>query len=210
MESGKLAAIDSPGSIRAHNKYFMSLLDTESGEPAAGCERNSDGSEAAVSVPGVLSSDRLAVQVKEIDMVRRLFLFLLIGVAAWAADDAWSKVKALKTGTDLRIYKKGSTQPILAQMDELTDDNLIVIVKKTQTAIAREDIDRIDARPAGGRVTAQTTTKETAPDSKSAAEQTAGRGQPDVPGTTTSSSVVVGSKPDFELVYRRALGAPKK
>jgi hypothetical protein len=33
-------------------------------------------------------------------MARRLFLFLLVAVAsAWAADDAWSKVKALKTGT---------------------------------------------------------------------------------------------------------------
>jgi hypothetical protein len=144
-------------------------------------------------------------------MARRLFLFLLVAVAAaWAADDAWSKVKALKTGADLRIYKKGSTQPILAQMDELTGDNLIVIVKKTQTAIARDEIDRIDARPqAGSRVTTQTTSKETVPDSKSAAEQTPGRGA-DVPGTSTSTSVVVGSKPDFELVYRRALGAPKK
>src|ERR1039458_8033234 len=31
MESGKMAAGDSPGSRRAHSKYFMSLLDTESG-----------------------------------------------------------------------------------------------------------------------------------------------------------------------------------
>ena len=55
-------------------------------------------------------------------MARRIFVFLLVAAAAWAADDAWSKVKALKTGTELRVYKKGSTRPILAQMDELTDD----------------------------------------------------------------------------------------
>src|ERR1017187_9502150 len=36
MESGKMAAIDSPGSRRAHSKYFMFLLDTESGEATAG------------------------------------------------------------------------------------------------------------------------------------------------------------------------------
>src|ERR1039457_5729692 len=96
-------------------------------------------------------------------MRRRIFLFLLVAVAsAWAADDAWSKVKALKTGTEVRVYKKGSMQPILAQRDELTDENLVVIVKKTQTAIARDQILRIEARPqAGSRVTTETTTKET-------------------------------------------------
>src|ERR1035441_2803350 len=36
MESGKMAAIESPGSRRAHSKYFMFLLDTESGEATAG------------------------------------------------------------------------------------------------------------------------------------------------------------------------------
>jgi hypothetical protein len=145
-------------------------------------------------------------------MARRLFLFLLIAVAAaWAADDAWSKVKGLKTGTELRVYKKGSARPVLAQMDELTDTNLVVIVKKTETAIARDQIDRIEARPqAGSRLTTTTTTTETGTDAKSASAQSSpGRG-PDVPETSTSTNVSVGSKPDFELVYRRAEGAPKK
>jgi chromosome partitioning protein len=35
----------------------------------------------------------------------------------------------------------------VAQMDEFTDENLGVIVKKTQTAIPKDQIDRIDARP---------------------------------------------------------------
>ena len=34
-------------------------------------------------------------------------------------------------------------------MDELTDQNLIVINKNAQTAILRDDIERIDARPSG-------------------------------------------------------------
>jgi hypothetical protein len=145
-------------------------------------------------------------------MARRSFVFLLIAVAAaWAADDAWSKVKALKTGTELRVYKKGLARPVLAQMDELTDTNLVVIVKKTETAIARDQIDRIEARQqAGSRLTTTTTTTETGPDAKSASEAASpGRG-PDVPETSTSTNVSVGSKPDFELVYRRAEGAPKK
>jgi len=141
--------------------------------------------------------------------VRKILLMLLAAIAVWAADDDWAKVKALKTGTEIRVFKKGSMQPVMALMDELTDDNLIVLVKKTQTAIARDQIDRIDARPAGGsRVTKETTTKETYPDAKSAGPSP--NKSPDVPGTTTSTNVTIGSKPDFETVYRRPIGAPKK
>ena len=138
--------------------------------------------------------------------MRGLLLVILAGVAAFGAEDEWAKVKGLKTGAEIRVFKKGSMQPLLAQMDELTDENLIVIVKKTQTAIPKEQIDRIDARPiAGSRVTKETTTKETYGDAKAGAQST-----PDVPVTTTSSSVSVGSKPDFETVYRRPVGGPKK
>jgi len=35
----------------------------------------------------------------------------------------------------------------VAQMDELTDENLVVIVNTTQTAIPKDQIDRIDTRP---------------------------------------------------------------
>src|ERR1700733_6560084 len=115
--------------------------------------------------------------------MRGLLLLILAGVVAFGAEDEWAKVKALKTGAEIRVFKKGSMQPVMAQMDELTDDNLIVIVKKTQTAIPKDQIDRIDARPTGGsRVTKETTTKETFPDSKAAAE--AGSAGP--AGPTTS------------------------
>jgi hypothetical protein len=33
---------------------------------------------------------------------------------------------------------------------------------------------------------------------------------PAVPGTSYSSGVSIGSKPDYENLYRRPLGAPKK
>ena len=142
--------------------------------------------------------------------MRQMALILLAVAAAFGAADAWAKVKTLKTGTELHIFKKGSTKPVTAMLDQVTDENLIVLVKKTQTAIPLDDIDRVDARPTGGsRVTKQTTTKETYPDAKSAAESTAGRGV-DVPGTSTSTNVSIGGKGDFETVYRRAIGAPKK
>jgi hypothetical protein len=66
---------------------------------------------------------------------------MLAGFVAFGADDEWTKVRSLKTGAELRVYKKGSTQPVSAQMDELTDENLVVIVKKTQTAIPKDQID---------------------------------------------------------------------
>jgi len=141
--------------------------------------------------------------------MRGLLFLTLAATVAFGAEDEWAKVKALKTGAEIRVFKKGSMQPVLAQMDELTDENLVVLVKKTQTAIPKDQIDRIDARPAGGsRVVKETTTKETYPDAKSAAA--APPSGPEVPGTTTSTSVSIGSKPDFETVYRRAIGAPKK
>jgi hypothetical protein len=130
--------------------------------------------------------------------MRTLFLFLLAALAAFCAGDDWTKVKDIKTGADLRIYKKGSAQPISAQMGDLTDDNIIVLIKKTETAIPRDQIDRIDARPLPGkRVTKETSDKTSiGPD-----------------GSVTSSSsggYSFGGKPDFETVFRRVAPPPKK
>src|ERR1019366_2921783 len=92
--------------------------------------------------------------------MRKLVLLFCTALVAFAADDPWAKVKELKTGTELRVYKKGAAQPLLVKMDELTDDNLVVINKNEQTAITRDQIDRVDYRPSGkSRITKETTTK---------------------------------------------------
>ena len=82
---------------------------------------------------------------------------------------------------------------------------------KLDKHIPKEDIDRIDARPdKDSRVSkeSRTTTELPGPVGPRPA------GTADVPGSTTSSTVSVGSKPDFENVYRRtpvaAEPAPKK
>jgi hypothetical protein len=130
--------------------------------------------------------------------MRALLLILLACLVGFGAGDDWAKVKALKTGAELRVFKKGSTLPISAQMGDLTDDNLIVLVKKTETAIPKDQIDRIDARPpAGSRVTKETTTKD-------------GVGPDGSQTSSMSTSYGVGSKPDFETVYRRSPVMPKK
>jgi hypothetical protein len=130
--------------------------------------------------------------------MRTLFLFLLAALVVFGAGDDWTKVKSLKSGAELRVYKKGSMQPVMAQMGELNDENLIVIVKKTETAIPKDQIDRIDARPSSGsRMTKETTAKD-------------GVGPDGSPTSSVSTNYSTGSKPDFEMVYRRPPVTPKK
>ena len=81
----------------------------------------------------------------------RVFILALAATSTYAADDPWAKVHDLKTGTEIRLFKKGSLQPVLAKMDELKDDVLLVALKNEQVAIPRDQIDRVDARPAGGK-----------------------------------------------------------
>jgi hypothetical protein len=137
----------------------------------------------------------------------KLLFVLLATSTAFAADDPWARVKELKSGTELRIYKKGTAQPILAKSDEVTEDNLIVVVKNEQIAIAKDLVDRIDSRSnKAGRVTSETKSRQTDADPvpKPPGHDSA------VPGTSTSTSVGIGSKPDFELIYKRTAVPPKK
>src|SRR5260370_34195813 len=92
----------------------------------------------------------------------RTLVFVFAAMAAFGADD-WGKIRELKTGTELRIYKKGAKQFLLATMDEANAERLIAVVKNEQVAIAKDDIDRIDYRPVRprGRVTKETTTTTT-------------------------------------------------
>ena len=89
-------------------------------------------------------------------------LLLCCGITlAMAADDPWAKVKQIKTGAELRVYKKGATQPLLVKMDEATDERLVFVNKNEQTSIAKEDIDRIDARPSSKRPVTKHTDEKT-------------------------------------------------
>ena len=136
-------------------------------------------------------------------------LFLSCLVAASAADDPWQKVRDLKTGTELRVFRNGKPQPLLVKLDEATTDNLVVIQKNQQVAIPKEEIDRIDYRPTGGR-RVTTETKSTT-DSHDAQPPRPAAGSPTPgPSQSTSSNVSVGSKPDFETIYRRPSPAPKR
>src|SRR5471030_3330076 len=90
--------------------------------------------------------------------MRKILLGVFTAILTFAADDPWAKVKDLKTGTELRVYKKGASQPLLVKMDEVTDENLVVVNKKEQIAIPKDQIDRVDYRPVKSRVTKETRT----------------------------------------------------
>ena len=142
--------------------------------------------------------------------MKRVLFFLLAATSAFAADDGWAKVQALKSGTEIRIVRRGATQPLTGKFDEASDERLVVVLKNEQVAIPKDQVDRLDYRPGGGRrVTVSGKTEQNDP--MAAKEPRAGMShEPEGGGTSTSSGISVGSKPDFETLYRRPMGAPKK
>jgi hypothetical protein len=132
--------------------------------------------------------------------MNRLLAGLLAVLPALAAGDTWNKVRELKGGTELRIFRKGAARPLIANMDQATEDKLMLVIKNEQVTIARDQIDRIDYRPSKSRVKSETTTKSTDPDLR---PQPMGGAKAPLPGTSYSSNVSIGSKPDFETIYRR-------
>jgi hypothetical protein len=140
-------------------------------------------------------------------LMLKTLLCLLAATAAIGADKSWDKVRELKTGTELRIFKREAKQPVLATMDEANEERIVVVVKNEQAAIPKDNIDRIDYRPprTGPKVTKQTTSTMEESRDKVAAPQ----GHPG-PSSSTSTSFGINSKPDFETIYRRPPPEPKK
>jgi hypothetical protein len=138
----------------------------------------------------------------------RTLLLLLSAAMLFAADDPWKKVQDLKSGTEIQVYREGSTKPLDAKFDEARDDMLLVVVnKKEQRAIPKSEIDRIDYRPGPRTVTKET--KQTTGVAGAGAAPAGMDHGPDVPGNGWSSGVSV-SKPGFENLYMRRSPAPKK
>ena len=137
-----------------------------------------------------------------------LLAALALTVASAAADNptdklTWEKLKAVKTGAEIRVVKTTGGAPVVAKLGDVTGESLIVVLKNEQVAIPREQIERVDARPTGGsRVTKETRTTnglEAPPPPKPPTPYD----RPTGPSGSSSSSVSFGGKPDFEPVYRR-------
>ena len=136
----------------------------------------------------------------------RAFLIVICAVAAFAAhDDSWSKVRDLKTGTEVRVVKTDSVTPVIARFAELTDENLLVTVKNQELAIAREKIERVEYRPQKSRLT--TESKSTTNSYEVDTTKPSPRGGP---STSYSSGVSIADNVPFETIYRRTPAAVKR
>jgi len=101
--------------------------------------------------------------------VTRFFLFALLAVPVLlGADNSWTKVQDLKHGVEVRIYRKGVSEPLIVKLDEVNEDRILVVSKNAQMAVAKADIERLDARPlaktAPRKVTTESTAKTVDPD----------------------------------------------
>ena len=141
--------------------------------------------------------------------MRVLFGVLLTATVLFAVEDGWKKVQELKTGTEVRVLKKGSMKPLIGTFDEANDERLVLVIKNEQSAVAKAEIDRVDYRPpkSTGRITKETTTR-SGVDAQSSPPRGAPTGTEGM-NSSTSTNMVIGGKPDFETLYRRPPRAPK-
>jgi len=136
----------------------------------------------------------------------RAFLIVISAVAAFAApDDSWSKVRNLMTGTEVRVVKTDSVTPVIARFAELTDENLLVIVKNQELAIAKENIERVEYSPQKSRLTTESKSTTNSYEVDTTKPNPRAR-----PSTLYSSGVSIADKVPFETIYRRTPTAVKK
>ncbi len=148
--------------------------------------------------------------------LRLLLVPLLLTLPAFAGDD-WEKVKDLPSGSDLKIYQHGASQPKLAKFADATPSSLIVIVKNEQVAIPKDGIDQIDARPPAkkgvkkGKLVQETHALDPAQPSTDAGPHGPTAGPQQTPGSgnySSSASYALGDNRDYSTVYRRTSGVP--
>lgn len=132
----------------------------------------------------------------------KLFAALIAILCVASAADTWNRVRQLKSGTEIRVFKKGSTKPVVGTFDEADDIRLVMLTKNEQFAIHKDEINRLDYRPkAGAKMTSETKEVEKVPGSgPSGALHPHNNGGPE---RTYTSGVSFGGKQDFETIYRR-------
>lgn len=132
--------------------------------------------------------------------MKRAILLLLTAAAAFGAEDPWMKVRELKSGVELRIYKLNEQAPILAQLDQAGEESLIVITKNAQLSIPKQDIERIDYREARSQRRGKGVRVE-----RKVAAKNAEVTNNTIPGATTSvaTGIRLPFRAHFETIYRR-------
>lgn len=138
--------------------------------------------------------------------MRALLVGFVLIALAFAADDPWAKVIALKSGSEVRILKSGDKQPVTAQFSEADEERLIVVVKNTQLAIAKADVEKLEAKPPSGkRVKTEQNNAAVDPNVELSKPKVPVPGSRATPALQSATSGVTYTRPGFELVYRKGM-----
>lgn len=121
----------------------------------------------------------------------------------FGADDAWKRVRDLRSGVEVKVLKVGEKNPINARFDEANDERLLLVVKNAQTSIAKEDVLKVEARKQESSVRREQKTTNTDPNQQLSQPRVPNPGQRATPALQESSSGVTFSKPGFELIYEK-------
>ena len=142
-----------------------------------------------------------------IGVMKAYALGLILLSLAFAADDPWTKVKELQSGTEVKILKAGVKDTLSGTFSEADDERLIVVIKNTQMAMDKRDVLKLEARPkAAKKVATQTTTKNLDPSAELAKPKPPTPGARPTPDTQSSStSFSYGDKPGYEIIYRKGM-----
>src|SRR5262245_22747069 len=79
-------------------------------------------------------------------MIPRLVFILISAALACAAQESWADVRSVKSGSELRIYKKGDKKPVTGNVSEISEESVVVSVKHGQESIPREEIAKVELR----------------------------------------------------------------
>lgn len=137
-------------------------------------------------------------------MTARIVFAALLALGVTGAGDEWARLKALKSGVELKVKRVGVAQVLEAKTDELTESSLLVATKKEQLAIAREEIEWVQARQEGKKgpgVVSESKREMERPEQ--AAAPLPGR-QTSPRETQSISNNVVFNRPGFEVVYKKS------
>jgi hypothetical protein len=134
----------------------------------------------------------------------KLFALLVSSsLLLFAADDAWKRVRDLRSGAEVKVLKVGVKNPITAKFDEANDERMVIVVKNEQTSIAKDDVLKVEARKQEPSVRREQKTTNTDPNAQLSQPRVPNPGQRATPALQESSSGVTFSKPGFELIYEK-------
>ncbi|HYO81974.1 MAG TPA: hypothetical protein VES20_11260 [Bryobacteraceae bacterium] len=134
-------------------------------------------------------------------MLKLIAIAVCTTFACMAAEEPWTKVEKLQSGQELRVTTTGAAKPLEARFAELTGDRVVVVEKDTQRAIPRDQIERIDARPAKAKARIKSETK--VEQGQLGTGLTPGDRNTSRPAQNTSSGFSIEGKAGFENVYQR-------